>query len=193
MAANQHPLTFSYTPSINLAGTPKQIAWAISIRQRIIDELDGYIETNTHEFVFDEFSVVSFAEIKWLIATEASAVFFIDHKGLSTLEISRIVCLKHLQYRQIASEDENADLNSEISLLKSRVEKLRSLVSARIPAIAEKSRKIERFYNATDIRDDEELPAPYSPNRHHKVDNILDIIYELERQLDSAARKLSRL
>jgi hypothetical protein len=137
--------------------------------------------------------VVSFTEIKWLVATEASAVFFIDHKGLSTLEISRIVCLKHLKYCQIASEDENADLNSEIALLKSRVEKLRSLVSARIPAIAEKSHKIGRFYDATDIRDDEELPAPYSSHRRHTVDNILDVVYELERQLDSAARKLSRL
>ncbi len=193
MATNQHPLPFSYTPAVNLAGTPKQITWAISIRQRIIDELDSYIESNTHEFVFDEFSVVSFAEIKWTIATEASAVFFIDHRSLSTLEISRIACLKHLKYCQIASADENADLNSEISLLKSRVEKLRSLVSARLPAITEKSRKIERFYDASNIRNDEELPAPYSPNRHYKVDNILDIICELERQLDSAARKLSRL
>lgn len=190
MAANQHPLLSNYTPPVNLVGTVRQIAWATSIRQRIIDDLDDHIKSNTHEFVFDKFSVVSFAEIKRLITTEESAAFFIDHKGLNTLEIYRLACLKHLKYCKIASADENADLNAEISLLKSGIEKLQSLISTRIPAIAEKSRKIERFYDAINIHDDKELPAPYSSHRRYTVDNILDLANELQRQLESAVRKL---
>jgi hypothetical protein len=185
-----NPLLSNHTPPVDLVGTVRQIFWAKSIRQRIIDDLDDRIKTNTHEFVFDKYSVVSFSEIKRLIITEESANFFIDNKGLNTLEICRLACLKHLKYCKIVSADENADLNAEIFLLKSGIEKLQSLILTRIPAIAEKSRKIDRFYNATNIHDDEEVPAPYNSHRRYKVDNILDLANELQRQLESAARKL---
>lgn len=193
MAANQHPIPSSHTPTANLVGTPKQIAWAMSIRQHIVEELDCYIQSNTHELIFDEFSVISFAAIKQLIVTKQSAAFFIDHRNFSTLDISRIVCLEYLKLCEIASEERDADLNSEISLLKSRVEKLHSLVLARLPAITEKSRRVERFYDATHVENDEKLPASYSHHRRYVVDNILDIVCEIERQLDTAARKLSKL
>jgi hypothetical protein len=183
-------LLSNHTLPVDLIGTVRQVFWAKSIRQRIIDDLDNRIKTNTHEFVFDKTSVVSFAEIKRLIITEESATFFIDNKGLSTLEICRLACLKHLKYCKIESADENADLNAEISLLKSGIEKLQSLISNRIPTITEKSRKIERFYNATNIHNDEKVPAPYNSHRRYTVDNILDLANELQRQLESAARKL---
>lgn len=68
----------------NLMGTEKQIAWATSIRQRILGILDKWIETikrkeNMSNSSEDNTSYLDFYDAKSkLISTETSARFWID-------------------------------------------------------------------------------------------------------------------
>mgnify|MGYP006926213940 FL=1 len=65
-----------------LSGTPKQVAWAITLRQKLVDVLDGLDEVKDEDI--DRFLGVTREELKqimhYILETKTSAKYFIDNR-----------------------------------------------------------------------------------------------------------------
>jgi hypothetical protein len=174
----------------NLVGTFRQIEWATAIRLKFLSEIESLDKTK--EFVFDNFCVISYAEITQLICEEQSAEFFIDNRRLDTLSLCRILCLKRLKLMPV-SPTGKVDVKAEAAFLLARIQKFRQLITERESLLLEQSRQLSSFiYTAGIDRDEARLPYSNYQNRSD-VESLLDRIVDLNRELEKTISHLVRI
>jgi len=71
-----------------LTGTPKQVAWANTLRQRLIDTYEEFFDRERRKQRYNEKYGVNMDEVlEFILKNHTEASYYIDHRGWTLLEI----------------------------------------------------------------------------------------------------------
>jgi hypothetical protein len=178
----------STTTEYDIIGSYKQLEWGRVVKSRFLEQLDSL--SQTHQFTFDDFCVISHEEIKQMILEEKSAKFFIDRRNMSILDLCKLFCLRRLELKPNLPSD-RVDCKTEAAFLLSRTQKFQAIIQEREAHLIAQVRKISSLSYAAGLdRDLHVLSSHSSPS--HQIENMLDQIIDLNRQLLKTINQLSR-